>query len=224
MRRTLVRIAHEIIEKNPPDEAGDGSGFAIVGSTDAAPCSPSGAHADERPHGRRIPFGTVDISSTATTSAAVTAARAWDLSSTRPSSSFDRQPHDRDRRRCLYTGRTARSAIESVRLRSPGAGAIGVLWTAATASCRSPGLRRQEPADGARSARERPVSRRSTEATRSRSRRRRAPEEGRMSCHLITIDDLDRAGIERILARAQSFAEVSGREIKKVPRSRAAPS
>ena len=39
----------------------------------------------------------------------------------------------------------------------------------------------------------------------------------RMSCHLITIDDLDRAGIERILARAQSFAEVSGREIKKVP-------
>ena len=31
MRRTLVRIAHEIIEKNPPDEAGVGSGFAIVG-------------------------------------------------------------------------------------------------------------------------------------------------------------------------------------------------
>jgi aspartate carbamoyltransferase catalytic subunit len=35
--------------------------------------------------------------------------------------------------------------------------------------------------------------------------------------HLITIDDLDRAGIERILDRAESFAEVSGREIKKVP-------
>jgi aspartate carbamoyltransferase catalytic subunit len=35
--------------------------------------------------------------------------------------------------------------------------------------------------------------------------------------HLISIDDLDRAGIERILDRAQSFAEVSGREIKKVP-------
>ena len=31
MRRTLVRIAHEIIEKNPPDEAGAGPGFAIVG-------------------------------------------------------------------------------------------------------------------------------------------------------------------------------------------------
>ena len=35
--------------------------------------------------------------------------------------------------------------------------------------------------------------------------------------HLISIEDLDRAGIERILNRAQSFAEVSGREIKKVP-------
>jgi aspartate carbamoyltransferase catalytic subunit len=37
------------------------------------------------------------------------------------------------------------------------------------------------------------------------------------SRHLISIEDLDRAGIERILDRAQSFAEVSGREIKKVP-------
>ncbi len=35
--------------------------------------------------------------------------------------------------------------------------------------------------------------------------------------HLISIEDLDRAGIERILDRAESFAEVSGREIKKVP-------
>jgi aspartate carbamoyltransferase catalytic subunit len=35
--------------------------------------------------------------------------------------------------------------------------------------------------------------------------------------HLISIDDLDRVGIERILDRAESFAEVSGREIKKVP-------
>jgi aspartate carbamoyltransferase catalytic subunit len=35
--------------------------------------------------------------------------------------------------------------------------------------------------------------------------------------HLISIDDLDRAGIERILDRAESFAEVAGRDIKKVP-------
>ena len=35
--------------------------------------------------------------------------------------------------------------------------------------------------------------------------------------NLLSIDDLDRAGIERILDRARSFAEVAGRDIKKVP-------
>jgi aspartate carbamoyltransferase catalytic subunit len=35
--------------------------------------------------------------------------------------------------------------------------------------------------------------------------------------HLLSIDDLTRDDIERILGRAASFAEVSGREIKKVP-------
>ncbi|HEX2015201.1 MAG TPA: aspartate carbamoyltransferase catalytic subunit [Solirubrobacteraceae bacterium] len=35
--------------------------------------------------------------------------------------------------------------------------------------------------------------------------------------HLLSIADLDREAIERILARAASFAEVSDREIKKVP-------
>ncbi len=38
-----------------------------------------------------------------------------------------------------------------------------------------------------------------------------------MTQHLLSIDDLDRDGIERILDRAASFAEVAGREIKKVP-------
>jgi aspartate carbamoyltransferase catalytic subunit len=35
--------------------------------------------------------------------------------------------------------------------------------------------------------------------------------------HLLSIEDLSREGIERILDRAASFAEVAGREIKKVP-------
>jgi aspartate carbamoyltransferase catalytic subunit len=35
--------------------------------------------------------------------------------------------------------------------------------------------------------------------------------------HLLTIAELERSDIERLLARAESFAEVSGREIKKVP-------
>ncbi|WP_372517946.1 aspartate carbamoyltransferase catalytic subunit [Solirubrobacter phytolaccae] len=38
-----------------------------------------------------------------------------------------------------------------------------------------------------------------------------------MMRHLLSINDLDRAGIERILDRAKTFTEVSEREIKKVP-------
>jgi len=63
MRRTLVRIAHEIIEKNPPDEASDGCGFAIVG------VHRRGAVLARRLHSlttdltdAEIPIGTVDIS------------------------------------------------------------------------------------------------------------------------------------------------------------------
>ena len=35
--------------------------------------------------------------------------------------------------------------------------------------------------------------------------------------HLLSIADITRDDIERLLARAESFAEVSGRTIKKVP-------
>ncbi|MHB8694815.1 MAG: aspartate carbamoyltransferase catalytic subunit [Solirubrobacteraceae bacterium] len=44
-----------------------------------------------------------------------------------------------------------------------------------------------------------------------------AVEQTRRRRDLVSIEDLDRAGIERILDRAESFAEVAGREIKKVP-------
>jgi pyrimidine operon attenuation protein / uracil phosphoribosyltransferase len=61
MRRTLVRIAHEIVEKNPPEEAG--GGLAIVG------VHRRGAVLARRLHARlseltdaTIPFGSVDIS------------------------------------------------------------------------------------------------------------------------------------------------------------------
>ena len=43
-----------------------------------------------------------------------------------------------------------------------------------------------------------------------------------MRKNLISIDDLTREDIDRILERAASFAEVSGREIKKVPALRGA--
>ncbi len=35
--------------------------------------------------------------------------------------------------------------------------------------------------------------------------------------HLLSIEDLDREAIERIVTQAARFAEVSDREIKKVP-------
>ena len=63
MRRTLVRIAHEILEKNPPHDAGEEPGLAIVG------VHRRGAVLGDRLRsqlsqltGAEIPFGTVDIS------------------------------------------------------------------------------------------------------------------------------------------------------------------
>src|SRR5262249_47600627 len=76
-----------------------------------------------------------------------------------------------------------------------------------------PRLRGEEPSDRERRARER---------ARGRGRRRRRSDHlrgsrGNRVKHLISIDDLTRDDIERVLDRAASFAEVSGREIKKVP-------
>ena len=42
-------------------------------------------------------------------------------------------------------------------------------------------------------------------------------EESSCMKHLLSIADLERDDIERILERAESFAEVAGRDIKKVP-------
>jgi pyrimidine operon attenuation protein/uracil phosphoribosyltransferase len=62
LRRTLVRIAHEIIEKNPPEES-EGNGLAIVG------IHTRGAVLARRLHtlvgelsGEAVPLGDVDIS------------------------------------------------------------------------------------------------------------------------------------------------------------------
>jgi len=63
MRRTLVRIAHEIVEKNPPDEAGTGIGLAIVGVHRRGAVLASRLHAQLSDlTDAEIPFGTVDIS------------------------------------------------------------------------------------------------------------------------------------------------------------------
>jgi pyrimidine operon attenuation protein/uracil phosphoribosyltransferase len=63
MRRTLVRIAHEIVEKNPPDEAGTGIGLAIVGVHRRGAVLASRLHTQlSELTDAEIPFGTVDIS------------------------------------------------------------------------------------------------------------------------------------------------------------------
>src|SRR5207302_11297670 len=82
-------------------------------------------------------------------------------------------------------------------------------------AARPAGLRGQEPSDGEGRARERSGD----GARRSGRGHYRPPGRGGAGVRkdLIQVDDLSREDIERILERAESFAEVSGREIKKVP-------
>jgi pyrimidine operon attenuation protein / uracil phosphoribosyltransferase len=62
MRRTLVRIAHEVIEKNPP-QAEIGPGFAIVGVHRRGAVLASRLHSlTSDLTDAEVPFGTVDIS------------------------------------------------------------------------------------------------------------------------------------------------------------------
>ncbi len=63
IRRTLVRIAHEIVEKNPPHDEGAGAGLAIVGVHRRGAVLASRLHAQlSELTDAEIPFGTVDIS------------------------------------------------------------------------------------------------------------------------------------------------------------------
>src|ERR1700722_9863238 len=63
MSRTLVRIWHEEIEKNPPHEADSGSGFAIVGVHRRGAVLANRLHSLTRElTDAEVPFGTVDIS------------------------------------------------------------------------------------------------------------------------------------------------------------------
>jgi pyrimidine operon attenuation protein/uracil phosphoribosyltransferase len=110
MRRTLVRIAHEIVEKNPPDPGGEG--LAIVG------IHRRGAILAQRIHtlvsellDQSVPLGDVDISFYR------------DDLTIRPSAPVVHASHLEfpvDGRTIvivddvLYTGRTARAAIDAV--------------------------------------------------------------------------------------------------------------
>jgi len=118
MRRTLVRIAHEIVEKNPPsaqDSALSGSHLAIVG------IHRRGAFLGSRIHqlvselvGGELPLGAVDISfyrdDLATRSGGVTAPVVLSTQLDFPLEARTVVIVDD----VLYTGRTVRAAIDSI--------------------------------------------------------------------------------------------------------------
>ena len=137
----------------------------------------------------------------------------------------------------LFTGRTVRAAIEALfDYGRPGRVQLAVL---ADRGHRELPIRPDYVGKNLPTSREERVNvrrcARSTASTRSRSprrlrgaraRRQAAPlarrplahrPAGDAMRHLLTIEDLDRAGSSAIVDRAQLFAEVAGREIKKVP-------
>src|SRR5205807_2548420 len=122
------------------------------------------------------------------------------------------------RRRAVHRPHRPRGHRRGVRLRPAGASAARGAGRPRPPRAPDPArLRRQEPPDLDQAAGQRP---RQGDGRRRRGHAHSGEGEGRVSRigpHLISIDDLDRAGIERILDTAESFAEVSGREIKKVP-------
>ena len=207
VRRTLVRIAHEIVEKHA------GRPVALVG------IHRRGAHLASRLHRlvcdlleAEVPLGDIDIAfyrddlAPARSSRVSTPPTSTSRSTATPScssttSSSPAAPPARASRPCSTTA-------------APSASSSPCSPTAATASCRS------APTTSARTCRPRAASAstsgspRSTASTRSPSP---SLEGGDRVRHLLSIEDLDRAAIERILDRANSFTEVSEREIKKVP-------
>ena len=203
-----MRIAHEIVEKNA---GGPSPSWA---STAAARISPRRLHQlvcdllDEE-----VPLGDIDIAFYRDD----VATRAVDPAVHASQPDFRLEDYTvvlvDD---VLYTGRTV-ARRRSRRCSTTGAprACSSPCWpTAATASCRS------APTTSARTCRP-PAPSASTSASRELDGVDEVTitelEEAFAMRHLLSIEDLDRAGIERILDRAKSFTEVSEREIKKVP-------
>ena len=207
IRRTLVRIAHEIVEKNA------GRSVALVG------IHRRGAHLARRAHrlvcdllDAEIPLGDIDI-----------AFYRDDLASRRvdPAVHSSHLPFRLEDYTVvlvddvLYTGRTVRAAIDA--LFDYGRPARVQLAVLADRGHRELPIRPDYVGKNLPTARNERVNVEVAGARRLRpSDHRRAPGGAGMR-HLLSIEDLDRAGIERILDRARSFTEVSEREVKKVP-------
>ena len=215
VRRTLVRIAHEIVEKNP------GEAIAIVG------IHRRGALLAGRLRelvaelvGEPVPLGDVDISFYRD-----------DVGLREPGAQpvvhashidFSVESHTvvlvDD---VLFTGRTVRAAIDALfDYGRPGRVQLAVL---ADRGHRELPIRPDYVGKNLPTARDERVYV-NLEELDGEDQVLITPEDaeikirrGPMKKHLLSIDDLTREDIERILHRAESFAEVSGREIKKVP-------
>src|SRR3954469_22221171 len=126
-----------------------------------------------------------------------------------------RGPHRRPRRRRpLHRPHRPRRHRGAVRLRPPRPRAARRARRPRPPRAPDPArLRRQEPAHRARRARQR-LRRGDRRARRGHDLDRHG---GPRMRHLLTIEDLDRPGIERILDRAKPFTEVSERGGQKVP-------
>src|ERR1035441_2147492 len=208
--RALTRIAHELLERNPRDPVP-----ALVG------IHRRGAFLAQRLHvlleellDADVPLGDLDIGFYPDDTDPPP----------RPAGLPHRlrppRPHRRDRRRRpLHRSHRPRRDRGAVRLRSPRARAAGrARRPRPPRAADSPRVRGQDPAHLALRARPRATAR-------ARRRRRGGHLHGRAGTdhgglrmnHLLSIEDLDREAIERIIAQAERFSEVSDREIKKVP-------
>ncbi len=205
-----MRIAHEIVEKNPGARS-----VALVG------IHTRGAVLGRRLHalvgelsGSEVPFGDLDISFYRD-----------DVNAREPgaqpvvhASHLDFELEGRtvvlvdD---VLFTGRTVRAGVDALfDYGRPQRVQLAVLIDRGHRELPiRPRLRRQEPADVST-----PTGLRAGGGDRRRRRGgdRRAGG-GAAVRHLLAIADLERADVERIMERAEGFAEVGRRDIKKVP-------
>ena len=210
LRRTLVRIAHEIVEKNPGSD-----GVALVG------IHTRGAVLGERLHalvgeltGSEVPFGDLDISFYRD-----------DVNVREPGAEpvvhASHLDFDLDGRTVvlvddvLFTGRTVRAAIEA--LFDYGRPERVQLAVLVDRGHRELPIRPDYVGKNLPTSREERVYVRVEELDEVDEVTIATSGGGAAMRHLLAIADLERSDIERITDRAEGFAEVGRRDIKKVP-------
>ena len=210
LRRTLVRIAHEIVEKNPGSER-----LALVG------IHTRGAVLGRRLHalvgeltGSEVPFGDLDISFYRD-----------DVNDRQPGAGpvvhASHLDFDLDGRTVvlvddvLFTGRTVRAAIDA--LFDYGRPERVQLAVLVDRGHRELPIRPDYVGKNLPTSREERVYVRVEELDEVDEVTIADTVEARTMRDLLAIADLERSDIERITERAEGFAEVGRRDIKKVP-------